>query len=108
MLDSKEPNGNEDKQNQEKLSVSQRSFSHEDTGSPYLDDLIRLLNSVPLDVLKFELMTFQQRLFANSWYDLFKKDEPNNKNLFRECCIYVIKLDHLSQWKKAKEQGKVP
>lgn len=108
MLDTKEPNRNKDKEDQQQLSISDRSLGHEDNGSPYLDDLIRLLETVPLNVLKFDLMTYQQRISANCWYEVFKKDEPNNKNLFRECCIYVIKLDHLSQWKKVREQGKVP
>ena len=108
MPDSKKSNGKENKEDQEQFSVGEGSLSHEDNGSPYLDDLISLLKTVPLDVLKFDLMTHQQRISANCWYEVFKKDEPNNKDLFKECCIYVIKLDHLSQWKKAQEQGKVP
>jgi len=107
VLDSQEPNREKNKQDEQKFCVGEGSFSHEDESSPYLDDLISLLNSLPLDVLRFELMTHQQRISAQCWFELFKADEPNNKNLLKECCIYVIKLDHLSQWKKAKEQGKL-
>lgn len=90
MLDTNDPKGAED-QDQQKFCVSDGS-SHESC-SPYIEEFSQLLRKVSTEVLKFTLMTNQQRLFAEALW------EAQNYGGSESKCIKSLQERYGSQWR---------
>lgn len=116
------------KEDQEELSPGQRFFHCEDY--PHLLEFSEFISGVSIDALRFKLMTFQQRLLAQSlwaasnyggseancakhlkeiygpkWYQITTVSE--HMEPLRTYCEYVLILDHQRQWDKTKKSAKL-
>ena len=121
-MESEHTNRCSQKEEQE-LSVSDAA-TH-DQKYPFLDEFSEFLSSVPVHSLKYKLLTYQQRLFAEAMWaaENFGGDQnkciswlediygPNWRELTsvqehmaekRTYYEYVLILDHQRQWKNVK------
>jgi hypothetical protein len=126
MLNSDHPKGTED-HNQEELSVS--NSPHEEK-YPYIEEFSEFLATVSTKALKFQLMTYQQRLSAKSlweaanyggskekcikhlteiygprWRSVTRVEDHMEEE--RVYCEYVLILDHMKQWDKRDKLAKL-
>jgi hypothetical protein len=115
-------------EDQEELSPGQVSFHCEDY--PHLLEFSEFISGVHIDSLKFKLMTFQQRLAAQSfwaaenyggseancakhlkevygpkWYQITSVSE--HMQPIRIYCEYILILEHKRQWDKRKKSAKL-
>lgn len=90
MLNPNETQGSED-QEQKQLGVGDRPFHH--SCSPYIEEFSELLKKVSTEVLKFTLMTNQQRLFAEALW------EAQNYGGSESKCIKRLQELYGSQWR---------
>ena len=127
MLNPNEAQGSEDKE-QEELGVSDRP-SH-CSFSPYIEEFSQLLGKVSTEVLKFTLMTQQQRLFAEAVWEAQNYGGSESKCVKRLQELYgsqwrsmtklsdhmepvrtyyelVLMLDHERQWAEASKNVKL-
>ena len=99
----------EEEQNKDQLSPSNRSFEHCDK-SPYMEDLSKLLKTVPDKILFQELATRQQRILARSlWEACNYKGQPKpgqfqDMEPEREYLEWVIRMDHDRQWRQTQKK----
>lgn len=105
-------------------------FFH-DEQYPFIKEFSELLATVSTNVLKFTLMTFQQRLLAKALWEAQNYGGSESKCIAhlkeiygsqwrsvttikdhmepeRVYCEYVLILDHQQQWNKTKKQAKIP
>jgi len=104
------PDTNRDKErNKDQLSPGDRSFEHCDK-SPYMEDLSKLLKTVPDKILFQELATQQQRMLARSlWEACNYKGQPKpgqfqDMEPEREYLEWVIRIDHDRQWRQTQKK----
>ena len=90
MLNPNETQGSED-QEQKQLGVGDRPFHR--SCSPYIEEFSELLKKVSTEVLKFTLMTNQQRLFAEALW------EAQNYGGSESKCIKRLQELYGSQWR---------
>ena len=127
MLKPDKANGSED-QDQEQLSPSDGA-SHE-MKYPFIEEFSELLQKVSTDAMKNQLMTYQQRLLAESiwaaenyggsesncakhlkeiygprWYEI--TSVAKHMDDIKEYYKYVLILDHQRQWNEAREKAKL-
>jgi len=97
------------KEDEDQLSPGNRSLEH-CSKSPYIEDLSKLLKTVPDKILFWELATRQQRMLARSLWEAcnykgqpkpgqFQDMEPERKYL-----EWVIRMDHDRQWREAQKK----
>ena len=98
-----------EKNNKDQLSLCDRSLEHRDK-SPYMEDLSKLLKTVPDKILFQELATRQQRILAKSlWEACNYKGKPKpgqfqDMEPEREYLELVIRMDHDRQWRQAQKK----
>jgi|OM-RGC.v1.029715592 hypothetical protein len=104
------PNTNrKEKENKDQLGPCDRSLEHRDK-SPYMEDLSKLLKTVPDKILFWELATRQQRILARSlWEACNYKGQPKpgqfqDMEPEREYLEWVIRMDHDKQWRQAQKK----
>ena len=127
MLKPDKANGSED-QDQEQLSPSDGAL-HE-MKYPFIEEFSELLQKVSTDAMKNQLMTYQQRLLAESiwaaenyggseskcakhlkeiygpkWYEI--TNVSKHMDDIKEYYKYVLILDHQRQWNEAREKAKL-
>jgi hypothetical protein len=97
------------KENKDQLSPGNRSLEHRNK-SPYIEDLSKLLKTVPDKILFWELATRQQRILARSlWEACNYKGQPKpgqfqDMEPEREYLEWVIRMDHDRQWREAQKK----
>ena len=97
------------KENKDQLSPGNRSLEHR-SKSPYIEDLSKLLKTVPDKILFWELATRQQRILARSlWEACNYKGQPKpgqfqDMEPEREYLEWVIRMDHDRQWREAQKK----
>lgn len=126
MLSTHPPQGTQD-DDQEQLSPRHGSHC---TQYPFIEEFSELLQKVSIDVLKFQLMTYQQRLLAESfwaaenfggseakcakhlkeiygpkWYEITSISD--HMESIRPYCEYVLILEHQKQWKESKKLARL-
>jgi len=97
------------KEDEDQLSPGNRSLEHR-SKSPYIEDLSKLLKTVPDKILFWELATRQQRILARSlWEACNYKGQPKpgqfqDMEPEREYLEWVIRMDHDRQWREAQKK----
>lgn len=110
MLDSNKAQGSQD-QDQKEFCVSDVA-AHENY-SPYTEEFSELIAKPSTKVLRYELMTYQQRMTAKALWEACNyggRPTPGDlKNMEpeRKYCEWVLKIDHQQQWKKAQKRVKL-
>jgi len=110
MLESDDAKRSQD-QDQEQLSPSDRPFHG--SFSPFKEEFSELLSKVSTKVLRFELMTYQQRIIARAlWQACNYGGRPTpgdlkNMEPERKYCEWVLQIKHEQQWKKAQKSVKL-
>lgn len=98
-----------EEKDKDQLSPGDSSLEHRDK-SPYMEDLSKLLETVPDKILFQELATRQQRMLARSlWEACNYKGQPKPGQFQdiepeREYLEWVIRMDHDRQWQKAQKK----
>ena len=110
-------------QNQQELSISDRP-AHKDK-YPFIEEFSEFISSVPIESLKYKLMTQQQRSIAEAFWaaenyggdikkcekrleEIYGKDWYTGTKLSdhmaekREYYEYVLILEHQRQWENSK------
>ena len=97
------------KDNEDQLCPGNTSIKHR-SKSPYIEDLSKLLKTVPDKILFQELSTRQQRMLARSlWEACNYKGQPKpgqfqDMEPEREYLEWVIRMDHDRQWQQAQKK----
>jgi hypothetical protein len=110
MLESNNAKGSQD-QDQAQLGPSDCPFHG--SFSPFKEEFSELLSKVSTKVLRFELMTYQQRIIARAlWQACNYGGRPTpgdlkNMEPERKYCEWVLQIDHEQQWKKAQKSVKL-
>lgn len=127
MSDPDEPQGPKDS-NQQQFSVSNGSAHF--SCSPYMQEFSELVSKVSINVLKFTLLTYQQRLFAEALWEAANYGGSESKCKKRLQELYgdhwrsltriedhmepvrpyyelVLLLDHEKQWASIKKDVKL-
>lgn len=120
MLNS-DPTQGAENDDQQELGDGNRP-THDDK-YPYIDEFSEFITTVSTKALKYQLMTYQQRLFAKALWEasnfggskekciehltkiygpLWRKLTTLEENMEEErvYCEYVLILDHMKQWDK--------
>ena len=128
MLDSDDPQGSE---NQDEQQLGVCNWATHGDRYPFIQEFSEFLATVPIDSLKYKLMTYQQRLFAQALWEAenyggsVAKCEKNLKEIYgpqwykvtsikdhmtdqRQYYEYVLILEHQRQWENARKLGKLP
>ena len=129
MLKANEAQGSQN-QDQEQLSPSHLSCGSHEMKYPFIEEFSELLQKVSTDAMKNQLMTYQQRLLAESiwaaenyggseskcakhlkeiygpkWYEI--TNVSKHMDDIKEYYKYVLILDHQRQWNEAREKAKL-
>jgi hypothetical protein len=127
MLETNEPQRSQD-EDQEKFCPGDGP-AH-DVQYPFIEEFSELLQKVSTDVLKFKLMTYQQRqlaeamwaaanyggseakcakhlkdIYGSKWYEM--TSIADHMEDIRPYCEYVLILDHQKQWKDSEKLAKL-
>jgi hypothetical protein len=108
-----EPNNAEGSQDQDQAQLSPSDRPFHGSFSPFKEEFSELLSKVSTKVLRFELMTYQQRIIARAlWQACNYGGRPTpgdlkNMEPERKYCEWILQIDHEQQWKKAQKSVKL-
>ena len=108
-----EPNNAEGSQDQDQAQLSPSDRPFHGSFSPFKEEFSELLSKVSTKVLRFELMTYQQRIIARAlWQACNYGGRPTpgdlkNMEPERKYCEWILQIDHEQKWKKAQKSVKL-